>query len=71
MRGRAVLAALFLLGVTWAGVAAQRFGDGEVVLGRSGVDGMCRPLGYQGFVFVGGRFAGTLAPPTRSAARRG
>jgi heat shock protein HslJ len=33
-----------------------------VVLGRSGVDGMCRPLGFQAFVFVGGRFAGTLAP---------
>jgi heat shock protein HslJ len=42
--------------------ASQRFGDTEVVLGRSGVDGMCRPLGYQAFVFVGGRFAGTLAP---------
>ena len=33
-----------------------------MVLGRSGVDGMCRPLGFQGFVFSGGRFAGTLAP---------
>jgi heat shock protein HslJ len=42
--------------------ASQRFGGTEVVLGRSGVDGMCRPLGYQGFVFSGGRFAGTLAP---------
>ncbi len=28
----------------------------------SGVDGMCRPLGYQGFVFVGEQFAGTLSP---------
>lgn len=28
----------------------------------SGVDGMCRPLGYQGFVFVEGQFAGTLSP---------
>jgi heat shock protein HslJ len=42
--------------------ASQDFGETEVVLGRSGVDGMCRPLGYQAFVFVGGRFAGTLAP---------
>lgn len=42
--------------------SSQRFGDTEVVLGRSGVDGMCRPLGYQGFVFSGGKFAGTLAP---------
>jgi hypothetical protein len=25
-------------------------------------DGMCRPLGYQSFVFVGGVFAGTIAP---------
>ena len=25
-------------------------------------DGMCRPLQYQDFVFVGGVFAGTLAP---------
>ncbi len=42
--------------------ASQRFGETEVVLGRSGLDGMCRPLGYQAFVFVGGRFAGTVAP---------
>jgi hypothetical protein len=42
--------------------AALAFGDTEVVLARSGVDGMCRPLGYQAFVFSGGRFAGTLAP---------
>ncbi len=42
--------------------ASQSFGGTEVVLGRSGVDGMCRPLGFQAFVFVGGRFAGTLAP---------
>lgn len=42
--------------------ASQRFGETEVVLGRSGLDGMCRPLGYQAFVFVGGRFAGTAAP---------
>jgi hypothetical protein len=25
-------------------------------------DGMCRPAGYQGFVFVDGAFAGTVAP---------
>ena len=42
--------------------ASQRFGTTEVLLGRSGVDGMCRPLGYQVFVFSGGRVAGTLAP---------
>ncbi len=33
-----------------------------VVRGLSGWDGMCRPMGYQEFVFVDGAFAGTLAP---------
>ena len=28
----------------------------------SDADGMCRPMGYQVFVFVGGTFAGTLSP---------
>ena len=42
--------------------ASQRFGETEVVLAPSGVDGQCRPLGYQAFVFSRGRFAGTLAP---------
>ena len=28
----------------------------------TGGDGMCRPTGYNIFVFVGGRFAGTLSP---------
>jgi heat shock protein HslJ len=54
---RAVAAAGWKLLGAW-----QRFGETEVVLGRSGLDGMCRPLGYQAFVFAGGRFAGTLAP---------
>lgn len=34
----------------------------RVIMGQSGVDGMCRPLGFQAFVFVSGQFAGTLAP---------
>lgn len=34
----------------------------QVVMARSGSDGMCRPLGFQLFAFVDGRFAGTLAP---------
>ena len=34
----------------------------RVMLGTAGYDGMCRPRGYQGFVFVRGAFAGTLAP---------
>jgi hypothetical protein len=33
-----------------------------VVRGAAGYDGMCRPIGFQDFVFVGGAFAGTLAP---------
>jgi hypothetical protein len=36
--------------------------DVEIVNGLSGGDGMCRPLGYNIFVFIGGRFAGTLSP---------
>jgi len=42
--------------------ASQRFGDTEIVGGQSAFDGMCRPLGYQFFVFSGGRFAGTVSP---------
>src|SRR5262249_3586938 len=33
-----------------------------VVTAATGADGMCRPLGVQAFVFVEGRFAGTLSP---------
>jgi hypothetical protein len=33
-----------------------------VVRGLSGYDGMCRPLGYNEFVFVDGDFAGTISP---------
>jgi hypothetical protein len=33
-----------------------------VVTGTAAYDGMCRPLHYQGFVFVRGVFAGTLSP---------
>lgn len=34
----------------------------EIILGSSGFDGMCRPMGYQAFVFSGGRYLGTLSP---------
>jgi hypothetical protein len=34
----------------------------EIVDGMADADGMCRPLKYNIFVFVGGRFAGTLSP---------
>jgi len=40
----------------------QRYGRTSVVLATSSADGMCRPNGYQGFVFVSGVFAGTLSP---------
>jgi hypothetical protein len=33
-----------------------------VVRGLSGYDGMCRPLGFNVFVFADGQFAGTISP---------
>ena len=45
----------------------QRFGTTSVIAGASGADGMCRPMGYQGFVFVNGVFAGTLSPKVMNA----
>lgn len=36
--------------------------DVEVVGGMTGADGMCRPIDYNLFVFVSGRFAGTISP---------
>jgi hypothetical protein len=42
--------------------AVVTFSGTTIVMGESGVDGMCRPLGYQVFVFVDGHFAGTLSP---------
>jgi len=40
----------------------QQFDDVALVMALTSVDGMCRPLGYQGFVFVGGKLAGTVSP---------
>jgi len=40
----------------------QSFEHTRVVTAMSGVDGMCRPLGYQAFVYWEGRYAGTLSP---------
>ena len=37
-------------------------GDLEIIGGLAGADGMCRPMGFNVFVFVGGRYAGTLSP---------
>ncbi|MBR8830827.1 MAG: hypothetical protein N5P05_000251 [Chroococcopsis gigantea SAG 12.99] len=42
--------------------AVQTYGKTVVVAGMSGVDGMCRPKGYMEFVFVNGKFVGTVAP---------
>ena len=36
--------------------------DVEIVGGMAGVDGMCRPVEFKVFVFVGGKLAGTLSP---------
>ena len=36
--------------------------DVAIVGGLSGADGMCRPTGYNVFVFVSGKYAGTLSP---------
>ncbi len=40
----------------------QTYDKTTVITAMSGVDGRCRPLGYQAFVFVTEQFAGTLSP---------
>ena len=40
----------------------QQFEDVALVMALTSVDGMCRPLGYQGFIFVDGKLAGTVSP---------
>lgn len=40
----------------------QSAGGVVLVRGQTNYDGMCRPMGYQQFVFVNGVFAGTIAP---------
>ena len=40
----------------------QRGWGVTLIPGLSAYDGMCRPLGYQYFVFVDGVYAGTIAP---------
>lgn len=41
---------------------AQRAGNTFLVLATAYYDGMCRPWQFNAFVFVDGRFAGTLSP---------
>jgi hypothetical protein len=49
----------------WSVVAEPQARSGTVVVtAATGADGMCRPLGVQAFVFVEGKFAGTLSPHT-------
>jgi hypothetical protein len=40
----------------------QRGWGVTLISALAGYDGMCRPLGYQSFVFVDGVFAGTVSP---------
>ncbi len=40
----------------------QTYDSTQLFLATSGFDGMCRPLGFQAFVYVEGRYAGTLSP---------
>ena len=42
--------------------SVQSYGLTKVVTALSGVDGRCRPVGYQAFIYWEGRYAGTLAP---------
>lgn len=42
--------------------ASQRYGTTQIFTALSGFDGMCRPVGYQAFVYWEGRYAGTLSP---------
>jgi uncharacterized lipoprotein YbaY len=47
--------------------ASQSFGAVTIVNGMASVDGMCRPLEFNAFVFVGTRFVGTLSPVNMNA----
>lgn len=40
----------------------QTYDSTQLFLATSGFDGMCRPMGFQAFVYVEGRYAGTLSP---------
>jgi len=42
-------------------------GDVEVIAGLTGVTTLCEPVGFNLFVFVGNRFAGTLSPGPMTA----
>lgn len=46
----------------WMFIVSNRSADREVILGAADLDGMCRPNQYQEFVFIAGKYAGTLSP---------
>ena len=49
----------------------QSYGTTIVFTALAGFDGMCRPLGYQAFLYSEGRYAGTLSPvPMNSGSGR-
>ncbi len=45
----------------------QIFGDTALITAMADVDGMCRPMAYQGFVFVGEALVGGIAPAPMNA----
>lgn len=52
-----------VVGAGWTLVGPlQTYGESVLVTAATSADGMCRPLRYQGFVFAGGAFAGTVSP---------
>lgn len=54
--------------VGWLGAAVmKRAGDTVFVSASNGDDGSCRPMGYQIFVFVAGKFVGTVSPEPMAA----
>ncbi len=52
-----------LMAAGWTLYHGYQAGYGVLVIwALSGYDGMCRPMGYQAFVFAEGQFAGTVSP---------
>ena len=52
----------------WMMFKSTQDGRGVIAVGASAdLDGMCRPNQYQDFVFVNGKFAGTLSPKLMDA----
>jgi uncharacterized lipoprotein YbaY len=45
----------------------QSYSGTVIIEGMSDADGMCRPNGFQAFVFVNGRYAGSLSPALMNA----